>query len=150
MVDLLKDFPVVVETPVAWGDMDSFRHVNNVLFLRYMENPRVLYGHKIGIADRMESEGIGPILAWVECKYIKPITYPDMVIAGCRILSVEGSEMMMDYALVSREQRVVAAVGKSLNIYYNYRKRRRVDVPNSMFAKIEELEGKTVSRKHNK
>jgi hypothetical protein len=28
MQDLLKDYPVVIEIPLAWGDMDAFQHVN--------------------------------------------------------------------------------------------------------------------------
>ena len=31
---LLAGFPVVVEVPVAWADMDYFRHVNNIVFFR--------------------------------------------------------------------------------------------------------------------
>jgi len=28
---LLEGFPVIVEFPVAWGDMDAMRHVNNYI-----------------------------------------------------------------------------------------------------------------------
>jgi len=30
-VELLAAYPVVVEIPVAWGEMDFYRHVNNVV-----------------------------------------------------------------------------------------------------------------------
>ncbi|MCW2829161.1 MAG: acyl-CoA thioesterase, partial [Marmoricola sp.] len=29
--ELLADFPVTVEVPVAWGDMDAMGHVNNAV-----------------------------------------------------------------------------------------------------------------------
>ena len=35
MKSLLKTFPVIVKIPVIWGDMDSFQHVNNVVYFRY-------------------------------------------------------------------------------------------------------------------
>ena len=28
MQDLLKDYPVIIEEKVAWGDMDAAQHVN--------------------------------------------------------------------------------------------------------------------------
>ena len=37
MKELLKTFPVVTKIPVIWGDMDSFQHVNNVIYFRYFE-----------------------------------------------------------------------------------------------------------------
>lgn len=145
--ELLQDFHLVVETPVAWGDMDAFQHVNNVVFFRYFENARVVYGRKIGIDRRMKSDGIGPILAWTECKFIKPLVYPDTAIVGCRVLGVHGSELLMDYAVVSREQQAVAAVGRSLGVYYDYRNRTRVEIPEAMLNAIEELECKPVRGK---
>jgi acyl-CoA thioester hydrolase len=35
--ELLAGFPVVVEQAVVWGDMDAYRHVNNVS--SYQEMP---------------------------------------------------------------------------------------------------------------
>ena len=31
----LADYPIVFEQRVAWGDMDAFGHVNNVIYYRY-------------------------------------------------------------------------------------------------------------------
>jgi hypothetical protein len=44
---LLAAFPVVVELPVAWGDMDSYRHVSNVVYFRYLENARLEYFRRL-------------------------------------------------------------------------------------------------------
>ena len=38
----LENYPVVIEIPVAWGDMDAFQHVNNVAYFRYFESARIL------------------------------------------------------------------------------------------------------------
>src|SRR5256885_557267 len=49
----LAQFKVVIDQPVAWGDMDSFGHVNNVVYFRYFENARVEYFRRIGWWDSM-------------------------------------------------------------------------------------------------
>lgn len=37
----LAGFPVRVDIPVAWGEMDAFGHVNNVVYFRYFESARI-------------------------------------------------------------------------------------------------------------
>ena len=37
----LEQYPVILEQPVAWGDMDAFGHVNNVMYYRYIESARL-------------------------------------------------------------------------------------------------------------
>lgn len=29
------DYPVVIEIPVAWGEMDAYGHLNNIVYFRY-------------------------------------------------------------------------------------------------------------------
>ncbi len=36
----LGKWPVTVELPVQWGDMDAFGHVNNAVYLRWFESRR--------------------------------------------------------------------------------------------------------------
>ncbi len=45
---LLPSYPVVVEWDVAWGDMDAYGHVNNVVYFRYFEQARIAYLERIG------------------------------------------------------------------------------------------------------
>jgi acyl-CoA thioester hydrolase len=34
MDNLVEGYPVVIEIPVQWGEMDAFQHVNNVVYFR--------------------------------------------------------------------------------------------------------------------
>jgi acyl-CoA thioester hydrolase len=34
LTSLLSDFPIVIELPVVWGEMDTYRHVNNIFYLK--------------------------------------------------------------------------------------------------------------------
>ena len=42
MQEILKLYSVTIETPVAWGEMDAFQHVNNIVYFRYFESARIL------------------------------------------------------------------------------------------------------------
>lgn len=144
MHELLQDFPVVVPCQVDWGHMDAFQHVNNIIFFRYFENARVEYGMRIGITDDLETHGIGPILAHTECKYIKPLFFPDTALTGVRTVQITGSEMNMEYKIVSLNRHEVAAVGTSLGVFYHYREQRRLDFPRKLIDRMEKLEGRSL------
>ena len=74
---LLAGFPVVVELAVAWGEMDSYRHVNNVVYFRYFENARLEYFRRLDWFEYERQTGVGPILAATQARFRKPLTYPD-------------------------------------------------------------------------
>src|SRR2546428_12744196 len=86
---LLAAFPVVVELPVIWGEMDSYRHVNNVVYFRYFENARLEYFRRLGWFELEKETGIGPILAATQARFRRPLTYPDTISIGARILSMK-------------------------------------------------------------
>ena len=85
VAELLADFPIVVTTLVAWGDMDANRHVNNVVYFRYIEHARLRYFSELGFLNMQQETGIGPILAWTDCRFRRPLEYPDHVSIGARI-----------------------------------------------------------------
>jgi len=149
MEELLKDYPVVIECRVSWGDMDAFRHVNNVIYFRYAESARVTYGEKINTTEWLETEGLGPILKWAECKFIRPVAYPDTLRVGVRAMSMEHGELKMGYKMVSEKQGAVVAVAASIGVFYDYRNRRRLDeFPQPLIDRVEKLEGRPLPRKH--
>ena len=65
--ELLSRYPVVITFPVHWGDMDAFRHVNNIHYLKYWESARIRYFERIGIFEELERSHVGPILASTSC-----------------------------------------------------------------------------------
>ena len=58
---LLDGFPVVITLPVQWGDQDAFGHVNNTVYVRWLESARIAYGERVGLARLMAAERIGQI-----------------------------------------------------------------------------------------
>src|SRR4051812_1913080 len=86
---LLADFPVVVVQDVAWGDMDAYQHVNNVVYFRYFENARLEYLRRLGWSDLKEATGLGPILAATQARFRRALTYPDAIAVGARAERVE-------------------------------------------------------------
>jgi acyl-CoA thioester hydrolase len=142
VLELLEGYPVVIEVPVAWGEMDSLRHVNNIVYFRYFESARMAYFHRVGFWDYMDETGVGPILASTQCRFRLPLTYPDTVSVGARVAEVEGDRFTMKYVVVSQGQRKVAAEGDGLIVSYDYRALRKAPLPDEIKERIRVLEGR--------
>ena len=140
MNELLAGFPVVIDIPVAWGEMDSLRHVNNIVYFRYFESARIAYFEKLRLWEFMNQTGVGPILASIQCKFKIPLTYPDTVSVGTRIPSIEQDRFVMEYRAVSHKSQAIAAEGEGVVVSYNYRESKKTPLPEEMKQRILTLE----------
>jgi acyl-CoA thioester hydrolase len=140
MEETLAGFPVVIETPVAWGEMDALRHVNNIVYFRYFESARIAYFEKVRFWEIMSQTGVGPILASIQCRFRIPLTYPDVVSVGTRISKIEEDRFMMEYRVVSHKSQAIAAEGEGVVVSYNYRENKKASVPEEMKQRILMLE----------
>jgi acyl-CoA thioester hydrolase len=142
MDDPLAGYPVVVEIPIAWGDMDYFRHVNNIVFFRYFESARIEYLERIYFRELAEDDPVGPILASTGCRFRRPLTWPDTVAVGARVVEVGEDRFSMAYRLVSRKSGEVAAEGDGVLVSFDYAARKKVPLPERVRRAIEMLEGR--------
>lgn len=140
MHELLETFPIVIEIPIAWGEMDSLQHVNNIIYFRYFECARMAYFNKLDIWNYMNETGIGPILASTQCKFRIPLTYPDTVSIGTRISEIEADRFLMKYVVISHLHQKVAAEGEGMIVSYNYREQRKEILPEIIKKRIRILE----------
>jgi acyl-CoA thioester hydrolase len=140
MHERLATFPVVVEIPVAWGEMDSFQHVNNIVYFRYFESARVAYFERLGLFPRVPDTPVGIILASVGCAFKFPLTYPDTVWAAARVTAIGEDRLAMQHIVVSQRHGRVAAEGEGVVVSYDYEALRKAPVPDEVRRKIEALE----------
>lgn len=133
-------FPVSIETPVAWGEMDAFAHVNNVAFLRWVESGRIRYFELAGVMERHQSEGIGPILARTEIDYRLPVTYPDTVRVEVSAVRLGNSSFDLRYRVTSSAQQAVVAEALTVIVMFDYRNGRKVPLDETLRQRLTSLE----------
>jgi len=136
----LEDFPVIIELPVLWGDMDAFGHVNNTRFFRYFESARIAFIERLGLREVMETTGVGPILAETRCKYISPLTYPDTISVGCLTRDLNDSEIYQEYLIQSHKAQKTAALGTAKIVAFDFNASERSVFPEDIQRKIRDME----------
>lgn len=142
IAELLASYPVVSKVPVQWADMDRNQHVNNVIYLKYVEVSRLDYFEKIDFMD-FSGERPGPILAETECKYIFPMTYPDTAWMGSRITEIRNTEFQLETLLISEKHKRVAVKNESRIVVFDYGARQKTSLGKDLLNKIIKLEGRS-------
>lgn len=135
----MEHFPIQIKFPIAWGDMDAFGHVNNVVYFRWFESARMAYFEKIRLEPTKALAGVGPILAHTSCQFLLPLQYPDTVTAKARIKSMGNTSFVMQYEIVS-DAKGIAAMGEGVVVMIDYTTNKKVPLPAEMRAAIKQLE----------
>ena len=126
---MLHDYKVQVEIPVQWGDMDASQHVNNVVYLRWVEAARVTFYLSLSKGNLKNENFIGPILAWQECKYIKPVKYPDTVIVGIKKVETLDDRIITEVKIFSKKNEQLVAISKQSTVAYDFRLKQKAPLP---------------------
>ncbi|WP_370299018.1 acyl-CoA thioesterase [Pontibacterium sp.] len=138
--ELLSSYPVQIELPVVWGDMDAFQHVNNLVYLKHFESARMAYLEECRYKSIMDETGVGPILRDTNCRYRIPLTYPDRIIVATRVTQMQRDRFKMYHVVYSLEHDAIAAEGESMVVCVDYNQNVIADVPALMRDAILKLE----------
>ncbi|WP_189883284.1 acyl-CoA thioesterase [Streptomyces xantholiticus] len=65
----------IYHCPLRWSDMDAFGHVNNVVFLRYLEEARIDFMFRLAPGDGSPSFSGGSVVSRHEIDYVRPLVH---------------------------------------------------------------------------
>lgn len=131
------DFHYAEKIPVRFRDLDALGHVNNAVYITYLEIARIGYYRQItGQTDPT----VGLIIARVECDYRSPALLGETVIVECATTDIGNSSMTMVYRLTDEASGRLIAEGKSVQVAYDYKENRPVPVPDELRQAIGRLE----------
>ncbi|WP_110721341.1 acyl-CoA thioesterase [Thiolinea disciformis] len=118
--------------PVRWGDMDAYGHVNNTLYLRYLEEARVQMLIDMGEGN-IESNELAPVVITVGCTFLRPIGYPNDLRIDCYVGEPGRSSFMTYYKLYTASApEVVATEGYAKVVWMNHKTGKSVPLPDSV------------------
>jgi len=137
---VLGRWPVQLELPVAWGDMDAFGHVNNTVFLRWCESARIAYFERAGMLARMRASGVGPILARACVDFRRPVVFPASVRAQATVSKLGTTSLVMLYRVELLPDLERVADGESVIVMVDYASGGKVPLDDELRARITALE----------
>jgi acyl-CoA thioester hydrolase len=117
-------FPFVFREDVRFRDLDGMGHVNNAVFLTYMESARIAYLASLGAGSNPQE---ALILARLEVDFRSPIALGERVEVGVRPGRLGTKSFELEYEV--RADGRLAAEATSVLVGYDYTRGESVEIP---------------------
>ena len=106
-------FPVTVR----FRDLDAMGHVNNAVYLTFMESARIAWW--LHLTHGTDVQALSMILARTEIDYRSPVAYAEELVVGVRCTAVGRSSVRVETAIVAADGRVVAE-SRQVLVHFDY------------------------------
>ena len=116
--------------PIRWGDMDAYRHVNNTVYFRYMEQVRVEYLESLGYS--IAPRGTAPVIINASCTFLIPLTYPGMVEIRMFIGAPGRSSIPTSYEIRLQGEGTLFATGEAKVVWSDVASGKSVPIPDEL------------------
>jgi acyl-CoA thioester hydrolase len=110
---------------VRFRDLDPMGHVNNAVFLTYIESARAAFLQHLGAVQTLEDLAI--IVARIEIDFRAPVRFGDEVEVSARVSRFGGKSFDLEHEL--RVAGNLVAEAKTVLVTYDYEKRAPVEIP---------------------
>jgi acyl-CoA thioester hydrolase len=123
---------------VRFRDCDPMGHVNNAVYLTYLEQTRFAHWRSVwGRGAPQLPPGMpGVILARIECDYRRPASYGEMLEIRLRVAAIGRTSFRYEYEMVDQQGRRVLEA-KTVQVMYDYAEARPVPIPPEIRAALE-------------
>jgi len=130
-----KTLTLEMVIPIRWGDMDAMGHVNNTLYLRYMEVVRLEWLFKVGAMP--SRDGFGPVIVNAFCNFIRQLTFPGDVLAR-HYVAAPGRSSFDTFITLERSDApgVIYAEGGATTVWTEFKAQKSAPLPDWLRALV--------------
>jgi len=125
----------VASLGVRWRDLDAFNHVNNSIYLTYLEEARLQWLQHM--PDWANADA-APVLAASELQYRQPINWPGSLQIELRCLRIGNSSLTVAHRIVdAADPGRLYCDGHVVLVWMNPTTGKSVPLPTSIRAAVE-------------
>jgi len=131
-------YPHLTALDTRWMDNDAYGHVNNVVYYSFFDTAVNRWLIAQGVLDPAAGASIGLVVE-TQCRYFRPLAFPDRVTAGLRVAHVGTSSVRYELALFREDDTEAAAAGHFVHVYVDRATRRPAPLSGEMRRALETL-----------
>ncbi|NTW98053.1 MAG: acyl-CoA thioesterase [Oscillochloris sp.] len=134
----LEEFSFIHWLNVRFRDLDTLNHVNNSVYLTYLESARIdFYSHLTG----MPLEQLNIILAELTITYKAPAYFNDRLGVGIKVASIGSKSFAMKYAIARASDEALIVTARSVLVMYDYTLGKTVHISDEFKRRVEQVQG---------
>ena len=121
------------ELAVRWRDLDAFHHVNNAMFLRYLEEARLRW--LLTLDGPWMDAHVAPVVASALVNFKRPIAWPEDVVVELFVDRVGNSSFILGHRIMSaKDTSVLYCDGHVVMVWFDSRTQKSAPLPESVRA----------------
>jgi acyl-CoA thioester hydrolase len=122
---------------VRFRDCDALGHVNNAVYLTYLEQARLFHWRTLwGFGLNVSSSMPGVIMARAEIDFKKQVTYGETLDVTITVAAIGRTSFTYDYAILNAAGELVASA-RTVQVMYDYATGRPTPIPDDIRAKLQ-------------
>ncbi|HEX4855900.1 MAG TPA: thioesterase family protein [Limnobacter sp.] len=133
----LAHYPHQQSVQTRWHDNDIYGHVNNVVYYSYFDSVVNRFLIEQGGLDIHRGEVVGFVVE-SQCKYLKPLAYPETIMAGLRVGKLGNSSVRYEIGLFNSAGELCAE-GYFIHVFVNKADNKPTPIPPGIRCKLETL-----------
>jgi acyl-CoA thioester hydrolase len=132
-------FKFFTPVPTRWGDADMLGHINNVMYLRYLESGRLDYLIRVLGLDCKPPQEEGVILADVKITYLQQVYHPADLEVATRVSRIGNTSFDITANICHVDGETVIK-SKAVCVWFNYAANHKQPIPLSVRDTIHSFE----------
>jgi acyl-CoA thioester hydrolase len=139
-----EDFRLNHPIVPRFRDTDAMGHINNAVYITYLEVARQAYwAHLIG---RDDYRSVPFILAHVTCDFRSEALVHEVLEVGLRCEWVGTKSFAFVYEIRAQADGRVVAEARTVQVCYDYTAKRSMPMPDTLRVRLETFEGRSLTR----
>lgn len=114
------EFRFFIPMPTRWGDSDLNGHINNAMFVRYLESARLDYYATVFDQHFDQSSPPEFIMASLQIDYLKQVNHPAELTIGTRVSSLGNRSFESDGAIFLANEETPVVISRSVCVWFDY------------------------------
>jgi acyl-CoA thioester hydrolase len=135
---LRAGYPHFLAIPTRWMDNDVYGHVNNVVYYSYFDTVVNEHLIRFGGLDIANDTIVGYAVETL-CRFRKPLTFPDVIDAGMRVVRLGTSSVSYEIGLFRKGDDEAAATGRFVHVWVDRATQRPAPIPPRIRAALAPL-----------
>jgi len=127
---------------VRYGDLDPQGHVNNAVYLTYLESARLGYYQQVGIYHPDSRIMTGMVVVHNEIDYLAPIRFGQAVQVGLRVEKIGTKSISFAFQIEEVNDGTPFARGKSVMVAFDNVTEQGIPIPDDWREQIIQFEEK--------
>ncbi|MBL7936403.1 MAG: acyl-CoA thioesterase [Bacteroidia bacterium] len=120
---------------IDWSEIDAFGHVNNVMFMKYVQAARLNYVDSVGLMKLHRTQNIGFMVAETNCQFKKELHFPGYINVNTKVAFVKNTSFSLEHTMTNADGEIVA-IAKDVLVVFDFNKKEKCLIPDEIKEKI--------------